>query len=83
MDVDSKMDLFLVIVLYTQNDAKVQCILVSVLLQHMDQVVEHISVEVLDVFDDKDDWLVYLNLSTLYDLLYAEEGLLAECLIVL
>ena len=83
MDVDSKMDLFLVIVLYTQNDAKVQCILVSVLLKHMDQVVEHISVEVLDVFDDKDDWLVYLNLSTLYDLLYAEEGLLAECLIVL
>ena len=77
------MDLFLVIVLYTQNDAKVQCILVSVLLKHMNQVVEHISVEVLDVFDDKDDWLVYLNLSTLYDLLYAEEGLLAECLIVL
>ena len=65
------MYLFLVIVLNTQNDAKVQCILVPVLLKHMDQVVEHISVEVLDVFDDEDDWLVYLNFSTLYDLLHA------------
>ena len=65
------MYLFLVIVLNTQNDAKVQCILVPVLLKHMYQVVEHISVEVLDVFDDEDDWLVYLNFSTLYDLLHA------------
>ena len=46
------MDLFLVIVLYAKDDAKVQCILVSVLLKHMDQVVEHISVEVFDVLND-------------------------------
>ena len=77
------MDLFFVIVLHTQDDAKVQCILISVLFEHMYQVVEHISVEVLDVFDDEDDWLVYWEFSTLYNLLDAEERLLAKCFIIL
>ena len=68
------MDLFFVIVLYAQDYAKVQCILISVLLKHMDQVVEHISVEVLNVFDDEDDRSFDCKCSTLYDLLHAKEG---------
>ena len=39
LDVDAQMDLFFVVVLDTQNEAKVQTISISVLLEHVNQVI--------------------------------------------
>ena len=57
------MNLLFVVVLDAEDQTEVDAILVAVLFYHMNEVIEHGIAELLDVLDDKDDWLV--NFDTL------------------
>ena len=68
------MNFFLVVVLHSKYDAKVDSVLVPVLLEHVDQVVEDVRVEEFDVLDYEDDGFVDTQAFSFYDLLHAKEG---------
>lgn len=83
LDVYTQMNLFLVIVLDSKDQAKVKTIGVSVLFQHVDQVIQYSWVEKLDVFDHEDDWLIHAHAFSLKNLLDSDESFFRKPLVVL
>ena len=78
LNIDTKMNLLLVIVLHAKDKTKIQSILVAVLLENMDQIIENGVVEELDVLDHKDDHLRASNRTGFHELFDAKECLFLE-----
>ena len=55
LDVDAQVDLLFIVILHTKDQAVVDTELVTVFLEHMDQVIQDISIEQFDILDDEDD----------------------------
>ena len=65
------MNFLFVVVLDAEDQTEVDAILVAVLLYHMNKVIEHGVAELLDILDDKDDWLVNFDTLALQNLLHS------------